>query len=147
LCQHHCCVWTVNWGSWHYCVITTDMYGGIFTDTQRVPLVEQELLTFPKNLSSLSAFRRVRVTRSLVLCVCLLDRCLSCSIMRFIDHIGDRLFQRMIVKSQKYIFYKKSRETCKIGYTRQRMKTSKQKANKTQISKLKRWARRTRNKW
>ena len=36
----------------------------------RVPLMEQELLTLP-------VFSGVRVTRSLVLCVCFVDRCLS----------------------------------------------------------------------
>jgi len=35
-------------------------------------LVKQELLTLPEHLSSPSG---VRVTRSLVLCVCLVDRC------------------------------------------------------------------------
>ena len=38
--------------------------------TRRVPLVEQQLLTHPEHLSSPSVFSRVRVTRSLVLCVC-----------------------------------------------------------------------------
>jgi hypothetical protein len=42
-----------------------------------MPLVEQELLTLAKNLSTPSVFTGVRVTRSLVLCVCFLDRCLS----------------------------------------------------------------------
>ena len=41
--------------------------------TWRVPLVEQELLT----LRSTWVFSEVRVTRSLVLCVCFIDRCLS----------------------------------------------------------------------
>ena len=41
-----------------------------------VPLVEQELLSLPEHLSSSSVFSRVRVTRSLVLCVCVVDRCL-----------------------------------------------------------------------
>jgi len=45
--------------------------------TRRVPLVEQELLTLPENLSSPPVFSGVRVTRSLVLCVCFVDRCLS----------------------------------------------------------------------
>ena len=44
--------------------------GFITRSTRRVPLVEQELLTLP-------VFRGVRVTRSLVLCVCFVDRCLS----------------------------------------------------------------------
>jgi hypothetical protein len=39
--------------------------------------VEQELLTLPEHLSSPLVFSGVRVTRSLVLCVCFVDRCLS----------------------------------------------------------------------
>jgi hypothetical protein len=39
--------------------------------------VEQELLTLPDHLSSPPVFSGVRVTRSLVLYVCLVDRCLS----------------------------------------------------------------------
>jgi hypothetical protein len=42
-----------------------------------VSLVEQELLTFPGHLSSPPGFSGVRVTRSLVLCVCFVDLCLS----------------------------------------------------------------------
>ena len=42
-----------------------------------VPLVEQELLSLPEHLSPSSVFSGVRVTRSLVLCVCFVDRCLS----------------------------------------------------------------------
>jgi hypothetical protein len=42
-----------------------------------VPLVEQELLTLPEYLSSPPVFSGVRVTRSLVLYVCFVDRCLS----------------------------------------------------------------------
>jgi hypothetical protein len=38
-----------------------------------VPLVEQELLTLPKDLSSPQVFRGVRVTLSFVLCVCFVD--------------------------------------------------------------------------
>jgi hypothetical protein len=45
--------------------------------TWRVPLVEQELPTIPGHLSSLPVFSGVRVTRSLVLYVCFVDRCLS----------------------------------------------------------------------
>jgi hypothetical protein len=37
--------------------------------TRRVPLVEQELLTLPEHLSSPPVFTRVRVTRSLALCI------------------------------------------------------------------------------
>jgi hypothetical protein len=44
--------------------------------TQRVPLVEQELLILSEYLSSSPVFSGVRVTRSLVVCVCFVDRCL-----------------------------------------------------------------------
>jgi hypothetical protein len=39
--------------------------------------VEQELLTLPEHLSSLPVYSGVCVIRSLVLCVCFVDRCLS----------------------------------------------------------------------
>ena len=45
--------------------------------TRRVPLVDQELLTLPEHMSSPPGFSGVRVTRSLVLYVCFVDRCLS----------------------------------------------------------------------
>ena len=45
--------------------------------TRLVPLVEQELLILPEHLSSPPVCSGVRVTRSLVLCVCLVDRWLS----------------------------------------------------------------------
>ena len=53
--------------------------------TRRVSLVEQQLLTLPDNLSSHPVFSEVRVTRSLVLCVCFVDRCLSFCTFYF-DH-------------------------------------------------------------
>jgi hypothetical protein len=45
--------------------------------TRRVHLVEQKLLTLPEHLSSLPVFSGVHVTRSLALCVCFVDSCLS----------------------------------------------------------------------
>jgi len=45
--------------------------------TRRVSLVE--LITLSEHLSSPLVFSRVRVTRSLVLCVCFVGRCLSFS--------------------------------------------------------------------
>jgi hypothetical protein len=45
--------------------------------SRRVSLVEQELPTLPEHLSSPLVFSGVRVTRSLVLYVCFVDRCLS----------------------------------------------------------------------
>jgi hypothetical protein len=44
--------------------------------TRRVPLVEQELPTLPEHLTSPLVFNGVRVTQSLVLYVCFVDRCL-----------------------------------------------------------------------
>ena len=45
--------------------------------TRRVPLVEQGLLTLPEQLRSPQVFSQVRVTRSLALCVCFVDHCVS----------------------------------------------------------------------
>ena len=44
---------------------------------RRMPLVEQKLFTLPEHLSLSPVFNGVRVTRSLVLCVCFVDRSLS----------------------------------------------------------------------
>ena len=53
-------------------------YHGFVTRlTRRVPLVERKLLTLLQNLSSSPVLSGVRVTRSLVLCVCFVDRCFS----------------------------------------------------------------------
>ena len=45
--------------------------------------MEQELLTLPEHLSSPPVFSGVRVTRSLVLYVCFVDRCLSFGLLSF----------------------------------------------------------------
>jgi hypothetical protein len=45
--------------------------------------VEQDLTTPPEHLSSPPDFSGVRVTRSLVLCVCFVDRCLACCSFSF----------------------------------------------------------------
>ena len=47
-------------------------------------LVEQELLTLPEHLSSSPDFSGARVTRSLVFCVCFVDRCLSFCTFSFV---------------------------------------------------------------
>jgi hypothetical protein len=49
----------------------------------RLPLGEHELLTLPEHLSSLLVFTGVRATRSLVLCVRFVDRCLSVGYFSF----------------------------------------------------------------
>ena len=51
-------------------------------------MTDQELLTRPEHPSSPPVYSGVRVTRSLVLCVCFVDRCLSylvivLSVLRF----------------------------------------------------------------
>jgi hypothetical protein len=51
--------------------------GSVTRLTRRVPLVEQKLLILPDHLSSPPVLSGVRVTRSLVLFVCFVDRCLS----------------------------------------------------------------------
>ena len=50
--------------------------GFVTRSTRRVPLVEQELRTLPEHMSSPPVFSGVRITRSLYLCVCFVDRCL-----------------------------------------------------------------------
>ena len=45
--------------------------------------MEQQLLSLRKHLSSPPVFGGVRVTRSLVLCVCVADRCLSYCVFSF----------------------------------------------------------------
>jgi hypothetical protein len=50
--------------------------GFVTIETRRVPLVNQELPTLPGHLSSPMVISEVRVTRSLVLCICFLDHCL-----------------------------------------------------------------------
>ena len=70
--------------------LTTDMFhlsltflqtwritGFVTRLARRVPRVEQELLTLLGHLSPPPVFSGVRVTRSLVLCVCFVDCCLS----------------------------------------------------------------------
>jgi hypothetical protein len=49
--------------------------GFVTRSTRRVSLVEQELLTILKLLSSPPVFSGVRMTRSLVLYICFVDRC------------------------------------------------------------------------
>ena len=51
--------------------------------TRRVRLVKQELPTLPEHLISPPVFNGVRVTQSLVLCVCFVERCLSFCIFFF----------------------------------------------------------------
>ena len=90
--RHH--EW-LGWSLWNICVTNDHGYvplvvnksrsfprswlitGFVTRLTQRVSLVEQELPTLPEHLSSPPVFSGVRVTRSSVLYVCFVDRCLS----------------------------------------------------------------------
>ena len=85
----------LGWPLWNICVTNDHGYvplvvntslpfphsqlitGFVIRLTRRVSLVEQKLLILPEHLSSPPIFNGVRVTRYLVLCVCLVDRCLS----------------------------------------------------------------------
>ena len=51
--------------------------------TRRKPLVDQEIHTLPGHLNSPPVFSGVRVTRSLVFCVCFVDRFLLLSFCTF----------------------------------------------------------------
>jgi hypothetical protein len=86
--------WLV-WPVWNICVTNDHGYVPLVVSTsrsfphswfitgvvtrliRRVPLMEQELLTFPEHLRSLPVFSGVNFIRSLALCVCFVDRCLS----------------------------------------------------------------------
>jgi hypothetical protein len=90
-----------SWPLWNICVTNDDGYVPLVVHTlwsfihswlitrfvtrltRRVPLVEQELLTPPKHLRSPPVFSGVRVTRSLVLSVCFVDRCFTCCTFSF----------------------------------------------------------------
>ena len=91
----------LGWPLWNICV--TDDHGYVPLDintsrtfphswliglmtrlTWRVSLVEQELLTLLEHLRSPPVFSWVRVTRSLVLYVCFVDRCLFLCTFSFV---------------------------------------------------------------
>ena len=81
----------LGWPLWNICVTNDHGYFPLVTDTsrsfphswlitgfatrltRRVPLVEQEQLTLPQHLSLPPVLSGVRVTRSLLLCVCFVD--------------------------------------------------------------------------
>ena len=71
--------------------------------TRQVPLVEQQLLTLPKHLSSSPVFNGVRVTQSLVLCVCFVDRWYELRLSRRVVDRGYelRLSRRVVDRGYK----------------------------------------------
>jgi hypothetical protein len=93
----------LGWPLWNSCVTNDHGYvplvvntsrsfprswfitGFVTRITRRVSLVEQELFILPEHLSSPRVFSWVRVTRSLVLYVCFVVRCLSFCTFSF-DH-------------------------------------------------------------
>ena len=93
----------LGWPLWNICVTNDHGYvslvvstsrffphsrhitGFVTRLTRRMSLVEQELPTLPEHLRSPPVFIGVRVTRSLVLYVCFVNRCLSFCTFSF-DH-------------------------------------------------------------
>ena len=81
--SHHFKSFTVATITWliameYLCHIHSWLITGLVTRLTRwVPLVKQELLTPLKYLSLPLVFSGIRITRSLVLCLCFVDRCLS----------------------------------------------------------------------
>ena len=90
----------LGWPLWNICVTNNHRYVPLIVNTsrsfphswfitrfvtrltRRVSLVEQELPTLPEHLSSPSDFSGLRVTQSLVLCVCFVD--LVCPFVLFL---------------------------------------------------------------
>ena len=102
----------LGWPLWNICVTNYHGYvplvvntsrwfprswfitGFLTTLTRRYSLVVQELFNLPEHLSSPPIFSGVHVTRSVVLCVCFVDRCLyfcpfwvSHCVLRFTDSV------------------------------------------------------------
>ena len=86
ICPENHCIWhnyrirnelkckhSIRWWCWN---IATDE-GPISVVQLIFHLVEQGLSTLPEHLSSSPVFSEVRVTWSLLLCACFVDRCLS----------------------------------------------------------------------
>ena len=67
---------------YHFVIVIVNVFVTRFT--RRVPLVEQELLTYRRTGVHPRFLVRVRVTRSLVLCVCFVDNCLSFCTLSFV---------------------------------------------------------------
>ena len=66
---YHFIIWKINKLAFFFkCVFKGDL--------RWVSLLDQELLALPGHMGSPPMFSGVRVTRSLVLCVCFVDRCL-----------------------------------------------------------------------
>ena len=116
----------LGWPLWYICVTNDQGYvpfvlstsrsfphswpitGFVTRLTRRVPLVEQELLTLPGHLRSPPVLNGVRVTRSLVLCVCFIDRCLSfsgCIVSNFNSYLNKTFHYTSWICIPYYTFY------------------------------------------
>ena len=72
-------IYTTNYQIWitKFLQLPSPTTGRVHNNyTRRASLVEKELFALPEHLSSPHVFSGVRVTRSLVLYVCFVDRCL-----------------------------------------------------------------------
>ena len=82
-----------------------------------MPLVGQKLLTLPQHLRSTTVISGVRVTRSLALCVDLVDRCLSFVTFSF-DHyvlsvlLRYTIYMLIIFKLVKFFLVVKEIKKC-----------------------------------
>ena len=100
--------------------------------TRWVPLVEQELLTLPEHLTSPPVFSGVRVTRSLDLSVCFVDRCLSvCTfsflfvLLRFTDSDYPFGILKLFLNISTFKNIKGFTRSCKMRKERQQVKRTK----------------------
>jgi hypothetical protein len=66
--------------------------------------MEQKLITLPEHLSSPPVFSGVRVTRSLVLCVCFVDRCLSFCAFSCHCHIRGHLWYDNALQQVPHVY-------------------------------------------
>ena len=94
------CIWLSLrlWNAIIWCLFMT-YYRFVTRLTRQVPLVEQELLILPENLSSTPVLSRVHVTRSLVLYVCFVYRCLSFWPLSCLSFFNLRIFITLLVSS------------------------------------------------
>ena len=90
-------------------------------------LLKQKLHTLPEHMSSPSVFSGVRVTRSLVLYVCFVDRCLSfstssfgrCVLLRFTDSdYSFGIFKLFFIQSylKSYFLYRYLKYSPHVAY-------------------------------
>ena len=84
--------------------------------TRRTPLVEQALTTLPKLMNWLPVFSEVHVTRSLVICVYIVDRCFSFCTLILVNvlFVLQKVLKKIILVSSIYVFQCLSRLSCNV---------------------------------